>query len=109
MVKADLQDTSELFVKLFKYIQIQKSCQAKNLLQESLETLRCSNSDKLPDEFQSTCVFETGLSDFHKTTIAVMKLHFPKQKPKINCKDYKKFRNDVFRAELDNELLICIT
>ena len=38
-----------------------------------------------------------------------MKLHFPKQKPKIKYKDYKKFRNEVFRAELDNELLICIT
>ena len=46
--------------------------------------------------FQKTCLFETGPSDFHKMTIPVMKLHFPKQNrksyfteitknPTINC------------------------
>ena len=34
-----------------------------------------------------------------------MKLHFPKQKPKIICyRDYKKFRSEIFKAECDNEL-----
>ena len=56
--------------------------------------------------FQNTCVFETGLSDFHKMTVTVMKLHFPKQKPKIICyRDCKRFRNQIFRSELDNGLL----
>ena len=34
-----------------------------------------------------------------------MKLHFSKQKPKIICyRDYKKFGDEIFKAELDNEL-----
>ena len=51
-------------------------------------------------------MFETGLSDFHKLTTTVLKQYFPKPKPKIvNYRDYRKFRNDEFRAELDNEIL----
>ena len=34
-----------------------------------------------------------------------MKLHFPKRKPKIVCyRDYKKFLNEIFRAEFDIQL-----
>ena len=51
-------------------------------------------------------MFETGLSDFHKLTTTVLKQDFPKPKPKIvNYRDYRNFRNDEFRAELDNEVL----
>ena len=28
--------------------------------------------------FQSTCVIETGLSDFHRMTVSVLKIHFQK-------------------------------
>ena len=35
--------------------------------------------------FQDTCAFETGLSDFQNMTITVMKLLLLKQKPKIKC------------------------
>ena len=39
-------------------------------------------------------------------TITVMKLHFPKEKRKIiSDRDLKKVLNEIFRAELDNELL----
>ena len=31
--------------------------------------------------FKNTYVIETGLSDFHKMVVAVMKMHFPKMKP----------------------------
>ena len=56
--------------------------------------------------FQDSSVFETGLSDFHKFTTTVLKQYFPKPKPKIvNYRDYRNFRNDEFRAELDNEIL----
>ena len=42
--------------------------------------------------FQNTSVLKTGLSYFHKMTITVMKLHFPKRKLKIVCyRDYKNF------------------
>ena len=40
--------------------------------------------------FQDTCTVETGLSDFHKLVVTVLKLYFPKQKPNIQTsKDSK--------------------
>ena len=51
-------------------------------------------------------MFETGLSDFHNLTTTVLKQYFPKPKPKrVSDRDYRNFRNDEFRAELDNEIL----
>ena len=50
-------------------------------------------------------VHGTGLSDFHKLVVTVLKLYFPKQKPNIQTfRDYKRFQNDLFRSELDYEL-----
>ena len=34
-----------------------------------------------PLSFKNAYVIETGLSDFHKMVVAVMKMHFPKMKP----------------------------
>ena len=34
--------------------------------------------------FQSTCVFETGLSDFHLMTVTVMRKTFKKMRPRVN-------------------------
>ena len=59
-----------------------------------------------PHSFQNTDTFETGLSDFHKLTFTVRKKYFPKQKPKVVIhRQYKNFRNDYFRIELENALL----
>ena len=59
-----------------------------------------------PRSFQNTDTFETGLSDFHKLTFTVLKQHFPKQKPRVVIhRQYKNFRNDYFRIELENALL----
>ena len=33
--------------------------------------------------FQNSCAIETGLSDFHKMIVTVMKAYFQKQKPKV--------------------------
>ena len=45
--------------------------------------------------FQHSCTYETGISDFHKTTITVMKVIFKKQKPKIFfCRNYKNYDNN---------------
>ena len=56
--------------------------------------------------FQNTDVFEAGLSDFYNMTVSVLKTHFPKQKTNIvSYRRYKRFRNNLFRTELDNELL----
>ena len=50
-------------------------------------------------------VVETGLSDFHKLTITVMKCSFQKQSPKvIYYRNYKYFDNDAFKANLCNKL-----
>ena len=80
----------------------QKTC-FKNPDNTSCTDLILTNS---PRSFQDNSVFETGLSDFHKLTTTVLKQYFPKPKPKIvKCRDYRNFRNDQFRAELDNEIL----
>ena len=50
-----------------------------------------------PRSFQSTCVIETGLSDFHLMTLTVMKKSFRKFHPRIiNYRSYKNFSNEVF-------------
>ena len=59
-----------------------------------------------PRSFQDSCVFETGLSDFQKLKATVLKQYFPKPKPKIvSYRNYRNFRNDEFRVELNNEIL----
>ena len=54
-----------------------------------------------PYSFQHSCVIETGLSDFHKMIVSVLKTTFQKLKPKIvHYGDYTKFSNEDFRKEL---------
>lgn len=51
--------------------------------------------------FQNTKTIETGLSDFHKMTVTVLKTYFKKSPPKvISYRDYKNFSNVKFRSEL---------
>ena len=58
-----------------------------------------------PKFFQNTNVIETGLSDFHKMVVTIMKTSFRKLKPKIiNYRKYKNFSNDIFRDSLLEEL-----
>ena len=55
--------------------------------------------------FQSTCVIEIGLSDFHLMTLTVMRKIFKKIKPRIiNYKSYNNFSNEYYRKCLFNEL-----
>ena len=50
--------------------------------------------------FQCSCVIETGLADFHKMTVTVIKTAFQKLKPKITYYRYfKMYSNDKFREE----------
>ena len=45
--------------------------------------------------FHSPYIIETGISDFHKMAVSVMKIFFKKQKPNVMYyRDYKKFSND---------------
>ena len=55
--------------------------------------------------FQSSCEIETGLSNFDRMTVAVMKTSFQKLKAKvINYRAYKRFCNESYRNELVAEL-----
>ena len=58
-----------------------------------------------PQSFLKTSTITTGLSDFHRMVVTVMKTTFPKAEPKIvYYRDYKKFDLLVFRRELRDEL-----
>ena len=49
-----------------------------------------------PQKFQSTCLVETGLSDFHLMTVTVMRKIFKKLKPRTrNYRSYKHFSNEA--------------
>ena len=53
--------------------------------------------------FQSTCVIETGLSDFHLMPLTVMTQKFKKLSPRIiSYRSYKNFSNETFRESLIN-------
>ena len=55
--------------------------------------------------FQETQVFETGLSDFHKLLVTVLKGTFPKSPFKIIIyRSYKNFSNNLFRDDLNSLL-----
>ena len=70
----------------------------KNLENFSCIGLILTNS---PYSFQNSCVIETGLSDFHKMIVSVMKTTFQKLKPRIvQYRDYTQFSNDNFRKKL---------
>ena len=44
--------------------------------------------------FRTPFVLETGMSDFHKITVTVMKMHFPKMKTGIiNYRKYRKYES----------------
>ena len=54
--------------------------------------------------FQHSCVIETGLSDFDKMAVTVMKTFIEKLQPRtVNYRDYKHFENDKFRTDLFSE------
>ena len=56
--------------------------------------------------FQNSRTFKTGLFDFHKKTLTILKLSFPKQKPIIlNYHNYKFFINTLFRDQVLNKLI----
>ena len=54
-----------------------------------------------PSYFQTTTVVETGISDFHKLTLTIIKSTLPKVEPKIfHYRNYTNFDNQTFRNEL---------
>ena len=56
--------------------------------------------------FQQTCAIETGISDFQKMVVNVMKTHYKKQKTKtIQYRNCKYFHKQSFNFEVKNYLL----
>ena len=59
----------------------------------------------LRKSFLSTTVISTGISDFHKMAITVMRTTFNKMGPrKIIYRNYKKFNHALFRHDLEMAL-----
>ena len=49
---------------------------------------------------------ETGISGFHKMVITILNFFYKKQKQKIiHYRNYKNFNANLFKQELNNELL----
>ena len=58
-----------------------------------------------PRTFQCTSTLETGISDFHKLVVTVLKTFYKKQRPKIiHYRNYKNSENGNFRLDLKKEL-----
>ena len=74
----------------------------KNSLNPTLIDMVLTNREK---SFHNSCCIETGISDFHKMTITILKTFFRKLKPtKIKYRNYKNFDIESFKAELNQSL-----
>ena len=74
----------------------------KNPLHPSIIDLILTNK---PNSFQHSQTIETGLSDFHKMTVTVLKMFFQKQVPTcIKYRDYKCFNRFSFHTELSEKI-----
>ena len=73
----------------------------KNPENPSIIDLMLTNS---PYSYQNSCAIEIGLSDFHKTTVTVLKTFFQKKGPKvISYRDYKNYSSDIFRPLINDD------
>ena len=64
-------------------------------------------TNKLVEMFRIAKMYETGLSDFYKLFVSVMKLSYKKRPPRmIKCRDYKKFSNKHFKNSLNENLAV---
>ena len=64
-------------------------------------------STNCPRQFQAMLTLETGLSDFHKMTVAASKSEFSHQKPKmISNRNYQHFDRNNVEKEFKNTLLL---
>ena len=87
------------------------SCDLRNLVKEPTcfraDNPRCIDLilTNWYRSFQHITTFETGLSDFHKMIVTVLKPTYKKTGPTvINYGDYKNFSEQTFKRELKEEL-----
>ena len=84
-----------------------KSLIRKPICYKNLEKPICIDITftNMPRSFQSACVIETGLSDYHLMSLTIMRKKFKKIKPRItNYRSYNNFSNEYHRKFLFNEL-----
>ena len=75
----------------------------KNPANPTCIDLMLTNSNR---SFQNSCTIETGLSDFHKMIVTVLKIYFQKREAKvINYRDYRNFSNEEFRQQVLKDIL----
>ena len=99
MTDANLKDFCNLY--LLKNL-IKKPTCFKNSQNPKTIDLILTNR---PRSFCNSDTLETGLSDFHKLTVTVLKTFSKKQLPKvISHRNYKDFANHLFRTDLINEI-----
>ena len=103
------EDTEPVFASFLDQYQsknlVKKKTCFKSLQNPSCIDLFITNSYR---SFQNTNVFSTGLSDFHKMVVTVLKTKFVKAEPKsISYRDYKKFTKEVFSNDLKKFLYKC--
>ena len=85
---------------------------ATNIVKESTCFKRLSNPSCIDlvitnssSNFQNTKEISTGLSDFHKMVVSVLKHTFHRSAPKeLVYRDYKKFDGVIFKRELEDKL-----
>ena len=97
--EATVSDFSEIYN--LKHLVKDKTC-FKNPAKPTCIGVIVTNRPKC---FQDTVLFETGLSDFYKMSVTVMKMYYAKRKPSIvHYRKFKNFCSDSFIK--DTELLL---
>ena len=101
-IEAESTNLSEfLDARDFKNLVNEPTCY-KNPENPSCIDLFLTNS---PRSFQNTTTVCTGLSDFHKMIVTIMKISVPKNKPIIHqYRDSRNFNLDVFKENLEAQL-----
>ena len=81
--------------------------QFKNFCYKNPDNLSCIDLflTNRPRTFQCTTTIETGISDFHKLKVTVLKTLYKKQRPKIiHYTNYRNVENDTFRQDSKKNL-----
>ena len=88
-----------------------ESCRFKSFIKDPIYFKNPENPSRIdlidliltnsPYSFLNFCVIETGLPDFHKMIVSVMKTTSQKLKPRtVQYQDYTQFSNNNFRKNL---------
>ena len=104
----DITDSPDLVNTILKNLRLEN---VNHLICAQLN-INCENSTCIdliltnrPRSFQDSTVVETGLSDFRKMCVTVMKMYHCRQRPSvITYRKFKKFSNIEFMPDLEEHL-----